>query len=293
MVLEKISGPVIGAIIGYCTNYIAVKMLFYPRKEIYVMGHKLPFTPGAIPKGKDRLAKAVGSVISNTLLTEKDIKEKLLSPEIENIVVDKMMEVLSEDFRSLFVKIMSSEEEYESLKEKLVHNLTERVLASVHNLDLENVIMKEGSRIIKEKTDGTMLALFVSDELVASILHPFGAEFVKYIEENGNDFVKPEMEKQIVSLETESVVGMCNKTEKGEIWLREKVTDLYHNVVEIAAGSIMKYMNISGIVEDKISAMRVEDLEKLVLSVMKKELDMIVNLGAFVGALLGIFNMFF
>ena len=78
MFLERISGPVIGAIIGYCTNYIAVKMLFYPRKEIYVMGHKLPFTPGAIPKGKDRRAKAIGSVISNTLLTEKDIKEKLL-----------------------------------------------------------------------------------------------------------------------------------------------------------------------------------------------------------------------
>ncbi len=42
MLLQQLSGPVIGAIIGYCTNYIAVKMLFYPRKEIYVCGHKLP-----------------------------------------------------------------------------------------------------------------------------------------------------------------------------------------------------------------------------------------------------------
>lgn len=54
MFLEKISGKIIGAIIGYYTNYIAVKMLFYQRKEIYIMVHKLPFTPGAIPKGKDR-----------------------------------------------------------------------------------------------------------------------------------------------------------------------------------------------------------------------------------------------
>ena len=30
--LRIIAGPVIGALIGYLTNFIAVKMLFYPRK---------------------------------------------------------------------------------------------------------------------------------------------------------------------------------------------------------------------------------------------------------------------
>ena len=138
-----------------------------------------------------------------------------------------------------------------------------------------------------------MLALFVSDELVASILHPFGAEFVKYIEENGSDLLKPELENQIASLESESIAELCNKMEKDEEWIREKIIDAYHNVVELAAGNIMKYINITGIVEDKINSMPVEDLEKLVLSVMKKELDTIVNLGALVGALLGIFNMIF
>ena len=57
-ILKYLAGPLIGAVIGYCTNYIAVKMLFYPRKEIRVFGHRLPFTPGAIPKGQQRLAKA-------------------------------------------------------------------------------------------------------------------------------------------------------------------------------------------------------------------------------------------
>lgn len=52
MIIKYIAGPVIGAVIGYFTNFIAVKMLFHPKKEIKVFGHKLPFTPGAIPKGK-------------------------------------------------------------------------------------------------------------------------------------------------------------------------------------------------------------------------------------------------
>ena len=81
--LEKLAGPVIGALIGYCTNYIAVKMLFYPKKEIRIFGHKLPFTPGAIPKGKPRLAKAIGNIIAEDLLTEEDIKQKMISAETE------------------------------------------------------------------------------------------------------------------------------------------------------------------------------------------------------------------
>ena len=46
-------------------------------------------------------------------------------------------------------------------------------------------------------------------------------------------------------------------------------------------------------VADKINDMDVLELEKLVLTVMKKELDTIVNLGAVIGFLLGILNIFF
>ena len=81
MWIKYLSGPIIGAIIGYCTNYVAVKMLFYPRKEIRICGHRLPFTPGAIPKGKPRLAKAVGNIVGKNLFTKEDIKGRFLSEE--------------------------------------------------------------------------------------------------------------------------------------------------------------------------------------------------------------------
>ena len=58
-ILHYIAGPLIGALIGYCTNYIAVKMLFHPHHEVKVFGHTLPFTPGGIPKNKPRLAHAI------------------------------------------------------------------------------------------------------------------------------------------------------------------------------------------------------------------------------------------
>ena len=45
------------------------------------------------------------------------------------------------------------------------------------------------------------------------------------------------------------------------------------------------------IIEEKINAMDVNELESLVLTVMKKELDVIVNLGAVIGLVLGMINL--
>ena len=45
-------------------------------------------------------------------------------------------------------------------------------------------------------------------------------------------------------------------------------------------------------VEDKINAMSVDELERVVLEVMKSELNMIVNLGALIGFVLGLLNLF-
>ena len=42
--------PLLGGVIGYITNDIAIRMLFRPHKAKYVMGVHIPFTPGIIPK---------------------------------------------------------------------------------------------------------------------------------------------------------------------------------------------------------------------------------------------------
>ena len=109
-----LSGPLTGALIGYLTNYLAVKMLFRPRKAIYIFKKRLPFTPGVITRGKDRLAKAVSRLVSETLITEEDIRGYLLSAEMENSVAEKAEEILSEKLRDEIIEksaIKSSEYE--------------------------------------------------------------------------------------------------------------------------------------------------------------------------------------
>lgn len=294
MTMESFAGPVIGAVIGYCTNYIAVKMLFYPRKELKFCGHKVPFTPGAIPKGKPRLAKAIGNTVANTLLTEEDMKQKILSVETEEAVINKIMDGLSGKLYVGIGKICPTYEEYTAFKTNLADRITEQIMDSVEKSDLKHVIVTEAERVIKEKTAGTMLAMFLNDEMLSAFIQPVGDEVERYIAENGKDFVQKEVdEKMMISLEQKSVLDLCKEMNLQEEKIRELIGSVYRNVSEKAVSGILKNVNISMMIEEKINEMKTEDLEKMVLAVMKNELDMIVNLGALVGAVLGILNMFF
>ena len=52
-------------------------------------------------------------------------------------------------------------------------------------------------------------------------------------------------------------------------------------------------LNLRGVAENKILAMQPEEVETLVMSIMKKELGAVVNLGALVGFIIGLLNLLF
>ncbi|MDR0402294.1 MAG: DUF445 family protein [Treponema sp.] len=74
---EFIIAPLAGAVIGYVTNAIAVRMLFRPLKEIRVAGLRLPFTPGVLPRQRRRLADSIGAMVERELFTPQTLAERL------------------------------------------------------------------------------------------------------------------------------------------------------------------------------------------------------------------------
>lgn len=66
----------LGAIIGGVTNHLAIQMLFRPHKAMYIMGKRVPFTPGLIPKRRDELAIQMGKLVVEHLVTAEGIKRK-------------------------------------------------------------------------------------------------------------------------------------------------------------------------------------------------------------------------
>ena len=71
--------PIIGILIGYITNAIAIRMLFRPLREIRVFGVRLPLTPGVIPRQRDVLATSIGRMVSRELITVGALRTQLES----------------------------------------------------------------------------------------------------------------------------------------------------------------------------------------------------------------------
>jgi len=67
----------VAAFVGALTNHFAIKMLFHPRRAWHVLGRRVPFTPGLIPKRKDEIASALGDVVARYLVTADGLREWL------------------------------------------------------------------------------------------------------------------------------------------------------------------------------------------------------------------------
>ncbi|WP_347861248.1 DUF445 family protein [Salimicrobium sp. PL1-032A] len=69
----------IGALIGGVTNSLAIRMLFRPYHPVYIGKFKLPFTPGLIPKRQEELARQLGNMVVEHLVTPSGLRNKLLN----------------------------------------------------------------------------------------------------------------------------------------------------------------------------------------------------------------------
>jgi len=70
--------PLISAFIGWFTNWIAIKMLFHPKEPKKILG--ITFH-GIFPKRQQQFAEKLGKLVSEELLSFKEIEEKIIHPD--------------------------------------------------------------------------------------------------------------------------------------------------------------------------------------------------------------------
>lgn len=142
----------VGSLIGYLTNWLAIKMLFRPYYEKKLLGIAIPFTPGLIPKERNRMAKNIGEAVGMHLLSTDTIIEAISDSENEAKIkawLNDKIEKLRHDDRTvdefLEVKIGNN---YKPSKIKLEEKFSDYVLnfirreafkASLNNLIDENI----------------------------------------------------------------------------------------------------------------------------------------------------------
>ena len=294
--LRLLAGPLIGAVIGYCTNYIAVKMLFRPLYPVKIGNWTLPFTPGIIPRGKSRLAKALGSAVGDHLITKTDLEDMLLSEGVKNTIVSRISEGVqkvqkSDDTVEGFLQHYVEQGDYEAMREKLEDFITDRITEGLNKLDVGSIIAEEGAKEVKQKFQGSMVSMFLTDDLINSIAEPIGRKVGDYIRENGHDKIHPVVVGEIASVESRKVGELIESIPLGEEKIRALVESIYVKFVGDKAGELAEQFHIAKVVEEKVNGMDVLEVENILMSIMKKELNAVINLGALIGFIIGLLNL--
>lgn len=300
--LAYIARPLVGAVIGYITNDIAIRMLFRPRTAKYIFGYKIPFTPGLIPKEKSRIAASIGDAISKNLMNREVLGKTLLAEEmldkikngINNFVnIQRTNNETVEQFLSHYL----SSDDLKYMSESVSNDLSAQIHTALSSAQLGTRIASIVVAHVLEKVKNGILGMFGADQFVSMVATPAENLLAKNINEmlsnHSQEMVGTLIDDQIKNFMTVPMknlfIGRENQIEKVEITL----LSLYKTLVTEQLPRILDTINISRIVESRINEMDVKESEKLILEVMNRELKAIVWLGALLGFLMGCINLLF
>ena len=170
--------PFISAAIGWVTNYIAIKMLFYPREEVNLVFFKLQ---GIFPKRQAVLAQRIGKMVSNELFSIEEIMGEIdnsqnrqeirdnIRREVEKYIREKASE-MNPIIGSFMTekRIVKIRDKICDEVDKFLPGLIDKLHAKVHEIDVEDIVYQK-------------VLLFSSDKLEALLMNIIQKE-LKFIE---------------------------------------------------------------------------------------------------------------
>lgn len=294
--IRYIMVPIVGALIGYATNWIAVKMLFRPHYEVRVFGFKLPFTPGVIPRGQGRLARAVGRAVEEQLLTGEVLEKVLLSPDMKDRLaagVDAWIkkQELSEKTLMETACMVTTEEQVSGMLRSLEDHMTETIYRKLVDMNIGHIVSEKVLEAAREKLAESMFGMMLGGSMLEPIAEMVEGKVNEYVEDHAEEYIRDMLIEETEKLKEKPAGETVALLGQYEIDLPAYVVSVYTDLVQKKLPELLSVLKLSSIVEDRINAMEVAEVEELLLSIMKKELGAIINLGALIGFVLGLINV--
>jgi uncharacterized membrane protein YheB (UPF0754 family) len=154
----------LAAFTGWITTWIAIKMLFHPRRPINFLGLKIQ---GIFPKNQRLIAEKLGQVVGKELLSFDEIEAKVTNPEnlqklrpdieahIDNFLRNKLKDVFP------MLSMLMGEKTIVQLKEAFLTELESLFPVLMksymnklqHDLDLEKIVTEKVASFSSEKLE--------------------------------------------------------------------------------------------------------------------------------------------
>jgi uncharacterized membrane protein YheB (UPF0754 family) len=159
--------PVISGFIGWVTNWVAIKMLFHPRKPVSILGLTIQ---GIFPKRQTQFAAKLGKLVSTELLSFEEIQSAITNPENLKGLMPKLETAVDHFLRNKLSEVMPmismfiGDKTIDKIKsvltdeiQQLFPEMIEQYVASMkNNLDLEKIVTEKVTNFSSDKLESIL-----------------------------------------------------------------------------------------------------------------------------------------
>lgn len=293
-----ILAPLVGGIIGYITNDLAIRMLFRPRKAMYIGRFHIPMTPGLIPSQQGRIAQSIGEVVSQQLLNEETLRQTLLSRQTLDTLHGKITGFLrsfSQDERTVYEILRQPafrdrvNPSGESMRKKLAEALSAKIVEARLGHEIVDSII--GNRM-DFLTQNKLFSMLIDGNNTKEAIRDKLAEKVnELIADRAPDAAAALVNRYRGELMQMRLCDLYEKYKDREEQVTNGVLELYTSLLGDNLGRLLQAIDIEKIVVDKINGLDAAEIEKTAFDIMKHELRAIVYLGALLGCIMGFVNL--
>lgn len=266
--MKYIIASIIGAVIGYLTNWLAIKMLFRPYNEVKIFGVKMPFTPGLIPKEQKRIAKSVGETIGTHLLSKDTLVDALRNQSVKDSVEKWSKNKIEE--------ICKSEATLEELLMKIDPDFNEKIKTKLKHISKEK-LQEILSKKIKEEINGTKKIKDIAGENIKmSIKNYIVDEKANIAFSIANLLKEPSVAEKVKDMVAEGVSNNVNPLMA--MFINPEA--IYEKAVTVIDGNLMKestQMDITIFLSSLVDRLDYVEIRSLLKGVATEDIDLFIE----------------
>lgn len=275
--------PLIGGVIGYITNDLAIKMLFRPYTAKYIGKHRLPFTPGIVPKRLQQLAVLLGREVEARFFNADDLEILFQSDSFSEAVAESLTDLLYSRKMSLCWELETLERDPEMGEAAAAarRRISRYIVSAIADMELEPVIRAAAEGL--ERVALPKAALQFAPAIASGVKRYFVKEA---------DAAAEHIDSLLVDFADRPVKDIAAELLPDRELTKKLIKRLYGQYMAQYVRAVVESIDVGGMITDKLRLMEPKAVEALVLSVVNREFRYVVWLGGALGMLIGAVNIF-
>lgn len=290
--LKLIFTILMGGIIGYVTNALAISMLFRPFRPLYIGKLHIPLTPGLIPKEQKRIASSVGKLIATELVSPEAIGEALSGEESRQKIDAFTLSLLeqAENCPQTLQKLGTEKisPDFPDKAEAVKQSVSQYLVKKLTEAQLGNALAAAMAERARDSLGKLYAPLRQGEGILSLYKGTLGKLVDRELEKNLPELTAGLVDKEGDKLLNTPLSVLVKERRQEAETLRSKLSALCFSAIQGALPLLVREADLAAVAEEKINGLDPKELEKLLRALMKKELSAIELLGALLGALLGV-----